>query len=69
MTFFSSQISPQSLHLSPTAKHLLEEQNISYPTHVSGLKMVQGLQRYNDKVKWDCLAGQGGGVHGDSLID
>jgi hypothetical protein len=31
-----SQISSQPLHLSPTLRHLLKEQSISYPMHVSG---------------------------------
>ena len=39
-------ISPQPLHLSPTLKHLLKEQKISYPMHVSGHGMVEWLQRY-----------------------
>ena len=41
-----AQISPQPLHLSPTLKHLLKEQKISYPMHVSGHGMVEWLQRY-----------------------
>jgi hypothetical protein len=41
-----AQISPQSLHLSPTFKHLLKEQINSYPMHVSGHGMVEWVQRY-----------------------
>ena len=41
-----AQISPQPLHLSPTFKHLLKEQKISYPMHVSGHRMVEWVQRY-----------------------
>ena len=43
---FPAQLTPQSLHLSPTFKHLLKEQKISYPMHVSGHKMVEWVQGY-----------------------
>jgi hypothetical protein len=38
--------SPQPLHLSQTSKHLLKEQKISYPMHVSGHEMVEWVQRH-----------------------
>ena len=37
---------PISLHLSPAFKHLLKEQKVSYPMHVSGHELVQWVQRY-----------------------
>jgi hypothetical protein len=43
---FCAQISPQSLHLSQTFKHLLKEQKNSYPMHDSGHGMVEWVQRY-----------------------
>jgi hypothetical protein len=42
---FPAQLTPQSLHLSPTFKHLLKEQKISYPMHVSGHGMLEWMQR------------------------
>jgi hypothetical protein len=38
-----------------------------YPTHVSGLKTVQGLQRYGDsKLDGAVLLAKGWAVHGNS---
>ena len=62
------QIYPQYLHLSQTAKHLLKEKKIRHPTHVSGLKTVQGLQNNGDaKLSGTVWLAKGGGVYGVSF--
>jgi hypothetical protein len=60
VTFLRAQITTQSLHFSPTLKHLLKEQKFSYPMHVSGHE--NGGVRAEiclRKVKWDYLADRG----------
>ena len=59
LTFLRAQISTQSLHLSPTFKHLLKEQTISYPMHVSSHGMVEWVQKYACAKLSETLAGMG----------
>ena len=65
----SAQIFTQSLHLSTTLKHLLKEQIISYPMHVSGHEMVEGVQRYACAKLIETIWLAGGWVfHGGDLV-